>query len=141
MPRNPLPQGEWETLVSRGLELKAEWAAALEAALPDIFCWDQAGRDAEGTLPPVQVISHCDLDQKNVLWRSDAPVLVDWESAGPTRPHAELIGAALDWSGQSAGPPDQAAFAAVIAGHRQEAEFPAALALPLIRSRLAGWSD
>lgn len=139
--RQPMPSGDWESLVRRGHEQEIEWASALEAALPDLFLWDRAGREAEELLPRTQVISHCDLDQKNVLWLNNTPVLIDWESAGPTRPYAELMGAALDWSGQSAGPPNQAAFSAVIAGYRQEAEFPATLALPLMRSRLAGWSD
>ncbi len=140
--RTPLPEQEWNTLIGRGREQNKEWAAALEAALPDLLRWDKAGQDAEARLPPAQVISHGDLDQKNVLWpEPDAFRIIDWESAGPTRPAAEVISAALDWSGQSTGPPEQEAFAAVLAGYRQEAEFPAALALPLMQSRLAGWAD
>ncbi len=125
-----------------GTAAKQRMGGALAAALPDLLRWDKAGRDAEEKLPSAQVISHCDLDQKNVLWPGPGtPVVIDWESAGPTRPAAEVIGAALDWSGQSAGPPQREAFAAVIAGYRQEADFPAALALPLMQSRLAGWAD
>jgi Ser/Thr protein kinase RdoA (MazF antagonist) len=140
--RKPMPAQEWKTLVERGQEQGIEWAAALEAALPDLLRWDKAGQEAERWLPQAQIISHCDLDQKNVLWLDDnALVVIDWESAGPTRPAAELIGAALDWSGQSDGPPVQEVFAAVVAGYRREAEFPARLALPLMCSRLAGWAD
>ena len=139
--RKPIPQQNWEALVNRGREQDIEWASALAAALPDLFRWDKEGIEAEKLLPPGLVISHCDLDQKNVLWRDrDTPVVIDWESAGATRPAAEVIGAALDWSGQSAGPPDRAAFAAVIAGYRQRAEFPSEIALLLLQARLADWA-
>ena len=46
------------------------------------------------------VVSHGDLDQKNVLWDNDAiPYLIDWESARKLNPIYEIINAALDWSG------------------------------------------
>ncbi|HAT6978099.1 TPA: phosphotransferase [Legionella pneumophila] len=46
------------------------------------------------------VISHGDLDQKNVLWDcSKNPVLIDWESARKLNPTYEIVNAALDWSG------------------------------------------
>ena len=46
------------------------------------------------------VVSHGDLDQKNVLWNNDAtPYLIDWESARKLNPIYEIINAALDWAG------------------------------------------
>ena len=46
------------------------------------------------------VISHGDLDQKNVLWdRLDTPILIDWESARQLNPTHEIVNACLDWSG------------------------------------------
>lgn len=46
------------------------------------------------------VVSHGDLDQKNVLWdKNDAPFLIDWESARKLNPTYEIINCALDWSG------------------------------------------
>jgi len=46
------------------------------------------------------VVSHGDLDQKNVLWDDlDRPVLIDWECAGKLNPTYEMVQAALDWSG------------------------------------------
>jgi protein-tyrosine phosphatase len=46
------------------------------------------------------VISHGDLDQKNILWDDrDRPVIIDWEAAGKLNPTCEVIRAALDWSG------------------------------------------
>jgi thiamine kinase-like enzyme len=46
------------------------------------------------------VISHGDLDQKNVLWTDKKqPLLIDWESARKLNPTYEIVNAALDWSG------------------------------------------
>lgn len=33
-----------------------------------------------------QVISHRDLDPKNVMWKNDAPYIIDWEAAGYVNP-------------------------------------------------------
>lgn len=138
----PMAEEPWTTLVRRGQEQKVEWASAVEAALPDLFTWDRERIAADVALPQTFVLSHCDLDQKNVIWQnSQMPLLIDWESVGLTHPSGEILGAALDWSGQKAGPPDRAAFKAVLAGYRQEMHFDADLALPLMRSRLGGWND
>lgn len=46
------------------------------------------------------VISHTDLDQKNVLWDNDQnPVLIDWESAKKINKTLDIISVSLDWSG------------------------------------------
>lgn len=46
------------------------------------------------------VVSHGDLDQKNVLWdKNDTPFLIDWESARKHNPTYEIVNCALDWSG------------------------------------------
>lgn len=47
-----------------------------------------------------QVVSHGDLDQKNVLWNDEGePVLIDWEAARLINPTREMLEEALDWSG------------------------------------------
>lgn len=46
------------------------------------------------------VVSHGDLDQKNVLWDDSMnPILIDWECVRRVNPTYEIINAALDWSG------------------------------------------
>ncbi len=45
------------------------------------------------------VVSHGDLDQKNVLWDDNKPFLIDWESARLLNPTYEIVNASLDWSG------------------------------------------
>ena len=42
------------------------------------------------------LISHSDIDQKNVLWlKDDKPQIIDWESVGPTNPGLEIVDAAM----------------------------------------------
>ncbi len=46
------------------------------------------------------VISHRDMDIKNILWdNNNNPVVIDWESTGPVNPLVELIDTAWNWSG------------------------------------------
>ncbi len=139
--RKPMAKDPWMSLVRRGQEQQIEWASVVEAALPNLFSWDKDRIAADSTLPQALVLSHCDLDQKNVIWQNNTPFLIDWESAGLTYPCGEILGAALDWSGQNAGLPSRAAFAAVLAGYRQHGKLDPDLALPLVRSRLGGWIE
>ena len=57
----------------------------------------------QNTLPLLKklvVVSHGDLDQKNVLWDKDNnPILIDWECARKLNPTYEIVNASLDWSG------------------------------------------
>jgi thiamine kinase-like enzyme len=71
--------------------------------------------DAIPTLQNDSLISHGDLDQKNVLWDKDEnPYLVDWESARLLNPTLELIMVALDWSGINTGNFDENIFLKII---------------------------
>jgi thiamine kinase-like enzyme len=46
------------------------------------------------------IVSHGDLDQKNVLWDIDNnPTLIDWESACKVNPTYDIINTAFYWSG------------------------------------------
>lgn len=38
-----------------------------------------------------QVISHRDLDPKNVMWQGNQPYIIDWEAAGYVNPFQELV--------------------------------------------------
>ena len=111
------PAQHWHDLAQR---VKDE-RLSLAFALPDLLAWNEATREATDQLNQGWVVSHRDLDQKNVLWRAAAPRLLDWEAAGPVHPALEVMGTALNWAGQSAGPPDQAVFRAFLAGYRRQA--------------------
>lgn len=53
--------------------------------------WDEQARAGQCALLNRQVISHRDLDPKNVLWQGMKPCIIDWEAAGYVNPWQELI--------------------------------------------------
>ena len=111
---------DWEPLVRRAAAASLPWADVVRAALPEIAAWLATYQQAMGVLHRTLVVSHRDLDQKNVLWRdAQTPAIVDWESAGPINPTVELAGVALNWSGHEVGQPDAAVFAAAIEGYHE----------------------
>jgi len=46
----------------------------------------------------ILTICHRDLDPKNVLWKDNEPIIIDWESAELMNPYRELIEVAFSWS-------------------------------------------
>ncbi len=113
------PDEEWARLARRAAGQGLAWADDVGGALPDLSRWSALYRDAIGRLGGALVVSHRDLDQKNVLWRADgSPAIIDWEAAGLVNPTLDLAGWALDWSGQTVGPPAPETFAAFLAGYR-----------------------
>ncbi|MDQ7020819.1 MAG: aminoglycoside phosphotransferase family protein [Candidatus Dojkabacteria bacterium] len=44
------------------------------------------------------IISHRDLDMKNIIWDDNNPYIIGWESVGWINPVEELVSFALDWS-------------------------------------------
>jgi thiamine kinase-like enzyme len=75
----------------------------LEDRLEDILRIVALHAPALERLKGHQVISHGDLDHKNILWdESGEPILIDWESARRLNPTYELLLEALDWGGITA---------------------------------------
>lgn len=65
------------------------------------------------------VVSHGDLDKKNVIWKDDnSPVIIDWESAGYVHPSIELMIAAQDWSDLKNNKGDLDLLKAVVSGYK-----------------------
>lgn len=74
------------------------WQA--ETVSPELIKWSQQYRQAYAELSKERVISHGDLSQRNIIWRtSNDPWLVDWEAAGWVHPQVELLGVALNCAG------------------------------------------
>ena len=59
--------------------------------------------EARAALAGNRLVSHGDLDHKNILWdEAGAPLVIDWESTRWLNPTHELLLEALDWSGITA---------------------------------------
>ncbi len=65
-----------------------------------ILAANQAYQNALKGLKNNLVVSHGDLDQKNVLWdSSNNPILIDWEAACKINPTYDIVNTAFYWSG------------------------------------------
>ena len=65
-----------------------------------------------------QVLSHRDLDPKNVLWDGMEPFLIDWEAAGYVNPERELIEVVNYWACNQRGRLDREKFRALLAAYQ-----------------------
>ena len=65
-----------------------DWSLTADAAPAR---WDAQVLAAQRKLLGVQVISHRDLDPKNVMWQGMTPCIIDWEAAGYVNPWQELV--------------------------------------------------
>ncbi len=79
------------------------WVEQYEKALNDIIEWNRQVCEAQEALVQHQVISHRDLDPKNVMWNGDAPFLIDWEAAGYVNPYQELLEVINYWADDGTG--------------------------------------
>ena len=79
------------------------WAIRYQAAVSDIKSWNQAACDAGEVLVKTLVISHRDLDPKNVMWNDNAPLIIDWEAAGYVNPYQEFLEVVNYWADDGKG--------------------------------------
>ncbi len=93
------------------------WLPPLRDALPLLDELEHRARDAAPRLP-LSVLSHRDLDPKNVLWEGALPRIIDWESAGEINPAVELLEVLLYWSDDGAGGLSEAHFRSMLAAYR-----------------------
>lgn len=101
-----------------------------------VAAWDAAALEGLRRLRAVQVISHRDLDPKNVLWQGMQPCIIDWEAAGYVNPWQELIELLNYWAD------DEAKARAMIAAYGEhmalhDADWDAALAAGM--DGMLGW--
>lgn len=86
-------------LIRKAKDFNAPFAKDLSNYQDEIIVINEAYQTSIPTLKERAVVSHGDLDQKNVLWVKESPILIDWESARKLNPTYEIINASLDWSG------------------------------------------
>lgn len=94
------PTGKIIGLINQAISVQCPFAGMLESNQNRIASINDIYQKTVPLLKEFSVVSHGDLDQKNVLWdANDTPFLIDWESARKLNPTYEIINAALDWSG------------------------------------------
>ncbi len=95
---------DWDNYRERlwGYETE-DWAIRFQEALSDIKSWNQAASDAQKVLVETMVISHRDLDPKNIMWNGNIPWIIDWEAAGYVNPYQELLEVVNYWADDGKG--------------------------------------
>lgn len=103
VPTFPVTVERATELVQMARQRNVRYSDILEDRLDDLLQVVELHAPALERLASHQVISHGDLDHKNVLWdEAGEPVLIDWESARRLNPTYELLLEALDWGGITA---------------------------------------
>lgn len=85
------PLYDWQGYLTLAKEQETPWISEYESMLPNLTRWDRAATGAMESVGSCQIVSHRDLDPKNVLWQDDQPYLIDWEAAGAVNPYQELL--------------------------------------------------
>lgn len=80
-----------------------KWMEAYKDSLQDLEKWNRMACDSEKYLSKQAVISHRDLDPKNVIWNDGKPYVIDWEAAGYVNPWQELLEVINYWADDGAG--------------------------------------
>ncbi|MBA2654411.1 MAG: aminoglycoside phosphotransferase family protein [Gammaproteobacteria bacterium] len=87
-------------LIDKTKQFDCPFSENLWQNLDNILAANEAYQKAMPILKTHIIVTHGDLDQKNVLWDSDNnPILIDWESACKINPTYDIINTAFYWSG------------------------------------------
>jgi Ser/Thr protein kinase RdoA (MazF antagonist) len=86
--------GRWPELAEAAQRSGVAWAHLLTAAAPAVALIAELAASA-GYRPGQEVITHGDIDQKNLIATAHGPVLCDWDLAVPLVPRRELADVAV----------------------------------------------
>lgn len=110
----------WITLLDSG----KRHAIIKKLDLAKLVAWSELAKSSQHFLQQELVLSHRDLDAKNVLWKSTSKaILLDWEYAGLINPMLDLFIVALNWSDVTSGNINWQRFAAIILGYEKSQSF------------------
>lgn len=109
---------DWRYYLQLGKEHNSEWVELLGKNLENLYEWNRQAIEAEKQLAADMVISHRDLDPKNVMWNEGKPFAIDWEAAGFVNRFKEILDTAIYWSENENGQIDKNRFAAFIKGYK-----------------------
>jgi Ser/Thr protein kinase RdoA (MazF antagonist) len=84
----------WPELAEAAQRSGMPWAGQLAMAAPAVALIAELARSA-GYRPDQEVMTHGDIDQKNLIAAAAGPVLCDWDLAAPLVPRRELADVAM----------------------------------------------
>ena len=90
---------DWDAYIERARRCSPRVAAALAKNRGILYSAAAEYNDAMRRLPHIVTICDGDMDNKNVLWIGDDPVIIDLEALDYGSPYAEAWQLALSWAG------------------------------------------
>ncbi len=116
-----VPAFDWNSYLERAACVSGceAWRFQYEQAVQDLINWNQAARNAQTETSRIMVVSHRDLDPKNVMWRGDDPFLIDWEAAGYVNPYQELLEVVNYWTDRGDGTLNPGCFRALTHAYQE----------------------
>ena len=115
-----VPLIDWKYYLKKGQENNTVWCNQLLEIIDKLYVWDAEANKSAKQLSSDMVISHRDLDPKNVMWNGNNPIIVDWESAGYINPMQELLETAIYWSESFLGDIDKKRFLAFVGAYKKK---------------------
>lgn len=111
---------DWSQYLQQGQNNKSVWFNLLRENIDQLYKWNTQANNAMELLLAEMVISHGDLDSKNVMWNQDSPVIIDWEASGYINSMQNLTETAIYWSENEVGDIDKGRFLAFISGYKNK---------------------
>ncbi|MGC5770802.1 aminoglycoside phosphotransferase family protein [Paenibacillus pabuli] len=108
----------WDYYLNKGQKVNSDWTTLLGNSIQKLYEWSTQAKNASVMLASDTVISHRDLEPKNVMWQHNNPIIIDWESAGYINPMHDLVETAMYWSVDHTANVDKERFLAFIDGYR-----------------------
>jgi Ser/Thr protein kinase RdoA (MazF antagonist) len=100
----------WQQFLEKGKALNVFWFDTYAKMVDKLIYWNTLVNESKCELSEFMVISHGDLDPKNVMWHQDTPYFIDWEAAGYVNPYQELLEVLNYWSNNGNGELDKVKF-------------------------------
>ncbi|WDH96892.1 aminoglycoside phosphotransferase family protein [Paenibacillus urinalis] len=111
----------WNYYLENGKAASAVWAKLLEENLDLMYEWNARAVAAVKVLSAMdRVISHRDLDPKNIMWHDDVPIIIDWEAAGYINQWQDMTETLLYWSVDANGRIIPEKFTAFMRGYKKQ---------------------
>ena len=89
---------DWDFYLQKGIQAHADWVDLVKNNLANLHDWNKRLIDGSNKLSVGTVISHGDLEPKNVIWKNNVPIVIDWEAAGFIAPSYDLFETAVYWA-------------------------------------------
>jgi aminoglycoside phosphotransferase (APT) family kinase protein len=115
---------EWKYYLQQGKNNNAIWVDLLEENINILNAYYTKSLETSYLLEDRKVISHKNLDSRNVLWNNYTPYIIDWENSGWINPSYDFVNTAIQWSKDWNGNINKDKFIVFANGYKSKNDFP-----------------